>query len=119
MLAQDEVLCFVVRRASYFGSRRPVGFVMLRLAYDEAEVLTLVISPAHQQRGLAKQLMTLALRRLYFERIKTLFLEVNESNTAARRLYDGLGFAQVGKRPNYYPAQDGTRTAALVLRAEV
>jgi ribosomal-protein-alanine N-acetyltransferase len=48
--------------------------------------------------------------------VATVFLEVRESNSAARRLYGALGFAQVGRRRNYYrrPTED-----AVVLRATI
>lgn len=116
LLSQDEVLTMVVKRANVLGTRRAIGFVMLRLAADEAEVLTLVISHAHRGKGLARRLVEAALRRLYFERISAVFLEVNETNEAARKLYDRLKFIEVGRRKGYYAAPDGSRQTALVLR---
>jgi ribosomal-protein-alanine N-acetyltransferase len=45
----------------------------------------------------------------------SLFLEVAEDNAAGRALYDGLGFASVGRRPAYYARPGGPAVAALVL----
>jgi ribosomal-protein-alanine N-acetyltransferase len=119
LLAQDTVVAIVARRASPFGSRRPVGFVMIRTAGDEAEVLTLAVSERQRRRGLGRRLMDEAVRRLYHDRVRSLFLEVDEGNGAARALYDRLGFREVGRRRNYYAAADGGATGALVLRADI
>ena len=48
-----------------------------------------------------------------------MFLEVDEDNTAASRLYDRAGFREVGRRPGYYPGAGGKAAAALVLRRDL
>ncbi len=53
-------------------------------------------------------------------KVKALFLEVGETNTAARKLYEGLGFVEVGRRKNYYrPSESSEQVAALVLRRDI
>jgi ribosomal-protein-alanine N-acetyltransferase len=47
------------------------------------------------------------------------FLEVDEGNAAARRLYARFGFDNVGRRPAYYPQSGTAGSAALVLRRDV
>jgi ribosomal-protein-alanine N-acetyltransferase len=47
-----------------------------------------------------------------------MFLEVRPSNEAARRLYDKLGFNEIGTRHNYYPAAQG-REDALILAKQL
>jgi ribosomal-protein-alanine N-acetyltransferase len=118
LLAQDAVFGYVARRASPLGTRRPVGFVMIRVAGDEAEVLTLAVGERQRRRGTGRRLMDEAIRRLYHDRIRSLFLEVDEGNTAARALYANLGFREVGRRRNYYAAAGGDTSCALVLRAD-
>lgn len=90
----------------------PLGFVMGRVAADQAEILTLAVRPEARQAGLGRALMqslaTEAARRGATE----LFLEVAETNHAARALYARLGATRAGRRRAYYP--DGTD--ALVLR---
>lgn len=90
----------------------PLGFVMGRVAADQAEILTLAVRPEARQAGLGRALMqslaTEAARRGATE----LFLEVAETNGAARALYARLGATQAGRRRAYYA--DGTD--ALVLR---
>lgn len=118
LLVQDKVLTVVARRGSPFGSRRPVGFVMVRAAGDEAEILTLAVAPRHRSRGLGRDLMEAALRRLYHDRVASVFLEVDEANDPALRLYRRLGFREVGRRRNYYAVPGGPPSTALVLKAE-
>lgn len=119
LLGQDSVLSLVARRGSPFGSRRPVAFLMIRCAEDEAEVLTVAVAPRQRRRGLGRSLMDEATRRLYHDRVRALFLEVDEANAAARGLYARLGFQVVGKRPNYYAATGGAGTSALVMKADL
>jgi len=119
LLAQDRVVTVVARRGSPFGTRRPIGFVMVRAAEDEAEVLTVAVAPRQRGRGLATRLMETVLRRLYHDRVKSVFLEVDDGNAPALALYARLGFREVGRRKNYYPKPGGPASTALVMRADI
>jgi ribosomal-protein-alanine N-acetyltransferase len=90
----------------------PDGFVLARVAADEAEILTLAVVPSARRRGLARDLLKAALARAAQSGAAAMLLEVANTNTAARALYAGLGFVQVGLRRGYY-AQG---MDALVLR---
>ena len=97
-----------------------VGFILSRVAADEAEVLTIVVAAAVRKRGIGQSLVESHLARLRNVRVKSLFLEVSESNTPARRLYGKLGFIEVGRRNNYYRTSDPSeQSAALVLRRDI
>jgi ribosomal-protein-alanine N-acetyltransferase len=75
------------------------GFLVARqVAPDESEILNLAVSPRLRRRGAARSL----LRNLLKTTKGDIFLEVRESNTAARRLYDSMGFTVIGSRPMYY-----------------
>lgn len=101
-------------------SGAPAGFVLSRGAAGEAEILTIVVAPAWRGRGLGRSLIAHHVDRLATARIETLFLEVNEDNAPARRLYEREGFTQVGRRENYYAAAPGRQpAAALVLRRPI
>jgi ribosomal-protein-alanine N-acetyltransferase len=67
------------------------GFIMSRLAADEAEILTVAVSRAAQGRGLARRLLDLHLRRLAGLGCRAVFLDVDENNRAAIRLYRRRG----------------------------
>jgi ribosomal-protein-alanine N-acetyltransferase len=92
----------------------PAGFVLVRGAADEAEILSLGVLPAARRRGVGRRLLAAAIARLAAAGVRRLLLEVAESNEAARALYAGAGFSQVGRRPGYY--REGPRlTAALIM----
>jgi [ribosomal protein S18]-alanine N-acetyltransferase len=107
----------VAHRATVGG--KLAGFIMARLAADEAEILSVAVARASQGRGLARRLLDLHLRRLAGLGARTVFLEVDEHNRPAIRLYDRAGFREVSRRSNYYPAADGKAAAALVLRRDL
>jgi [ribosomal protein S18]-alanine N-acetyltransferase len=99
---------------------RPVGFIISRLAAGEAEILSVAVARAQQGRGLARRLLDLHLRRLAGLGVHAVFLEVDDDNAPARRLYARSAFRQVGRRDGYY-ARPGNApaTAALVLRRDL
>ena len=97
------------------GARSNVGFIVSRRAADEAEILSVAVARAWQGRGLARRLLDLHLRRLAGLGLRAVFLEVDERNTPARRLYARAGFQEVARRPGYYSGGKG----ALVLRRDL
>jgi ribosomal-protein-alanine N-acetyltransferase len=97
---------------------RLAGFVISRLATDQAEILSLAVAARHRGQGLARKLLNVHLGRLAGYGISSVFLEVDEGNVPARRLYAGLRFTQVGRRESYYVDAGGTGTA-LVLRRDL
>jgi [ribosomal protein S18]-alanine N-acetyltransferase len=95
------------------------GFVLLRCAGDEAEVLSIVIAPSSRRQGQAKALLSASLARLALQGTRSIFLEVAETNSAAIDLYRALDFREVGQRHGYYPMADGARATALVMRCDL
>jgi ribosomal-protein-alanine N-acetyltransferase len=75
-----------------------------RISDDECEVLQLVVLEEYRRRGIASAL----LQRLIIQECSSLFLEVRTSNTAARQLYEKIGFTKIGIRRDYYsyPTED-------------
>jgi [ribosomal protein S18]-alanine N-acetyltransferase len=94
------------------------GFVVSRIAADQAEILSIAVAAPHRGRGLARKMLDVHLRRLAGYGVAAVFLEVDERNEPGCRVYVGLGFAKVGRRESYYAAPDGT-AAALVLRRDL
>ena len=68
---------------------------------------------------MARRLLDMHLRRLAAFGARTVFLEVEESNMPARRLYRRAGFHEVGRREGYSPDPSGKPAAALVLRRDL
>jgi ribosomal-protein-alanine N-acetyltransferase len=88
------------------------GFILARVAADEAEILTLAVHPNRRRAGLGAALLEAALRKAADCGAIAMLLEVAEPNEAAHALYTQFGFTEVGRRKRYY--SDGTD--ALVLR---
>ena len=97
------------------GDDGPAGFILLRAAADEAEILSLAVLPAARRRGVGRRLLAEAIDRLVEAGVRRLVLEVAENNAAARGLYAGAGFAEVGRRPGYY--RQGPRLVAALIMA--
>ena len=101
------------------SGRGLAGFIMSRQAADEAEILSIAVARAGQGRGLARRLLDLHLRRLAGLGTRAVFLEVEQNNIPAIKLYERAGFREVSRRPNYYPLPGGQTAAALVLRRDM
>jgi ribosomal-protein-alanine N-acetyltransferase len=108
----------VIAHRAMLGSRF-AGFIMSRQAADEAEILSVAVARSAQGRGLARKLLTLHLRRLAAFSARAVFLEVDEHNIPAIKLYERAGFHEIARRPNYYPAAGGKTASALVLRRDL
>jgi ribosomal-protein-alanine N-acetyltransferase len=119
LLSERAVFAIGVRRQTLFGNRRLAGFVLIRVAADEAEVLTIAVRAGDRGRGYGRMLMEEALRRLYRERTATCFLEVDRQNRAAVGLYRSLGFVVAGERQRYYSEPETGDGTALVMRLQV
>jgi ribosomal-protein-alanine N-acetyltransferase len=100
------------------AGRSLVGFILSRVVAGEAEILSVAVATSRRGEGLARRLLDLNLRRLAALGARTVFLEVDEGNEPARRLYRRTGFREVGRRPGYYPAGQGA-AAALILRRDL
>ncbi|MBE7249390.1 GNAT family N-acetyltransferase [Methylobacterium sp. A49B] len=95
------------------------GFVLSRRAADEAEILTVVLSPALRGGGHSRKLLREHLSSLALAGIARVHLEVDEGNAPALKLYARHGFRQVGARTGYYLKADGSRATALTMSADL
>lgn len=91
------------------------GFILVRVALDEAEILTLAVRPEARGGGIGARLTQAAAARAAMLGADRLHLEVAEDNASARALYARLGFATVGRRLRYYQRPDGSSADALLL----
>jgi ribosomal-protein-alanine N-acetyltransferase len=114
LLVERNVL---THRATVNG--RLVGFIMSRMAASEAEILSVAVAASYRGKGLARRMLNLHMGRLSGVGTRVIFLEVDESNAAARQLYRRAGFGEAGRREGYYAAADGKRATALVLRRDL
>lgn len=116
-LLSDRVAVAHVARANG-GRGAVIGFVLSHCIDFEAEILLVALAPAERGRGIASKLMARHLGRLAASGVKRIFLEVDEGNVAAQKLYARLGFVEVGRRGGYY-RKPGGAAAALVLSRDL
>ena len=94
------------------------GFVLIRAAGGEAEILTLAVEPAARRRGIGSALVAASCRHAQERGAGAMFLEVSQTNEAARSLYARHGFREVGRRKGYYRSPGGGNEDALIFRVE-
>lgn len=96
-----------------------IAFILSRVVEDEAEILSVAVRRAEGGRGTGGKLLMRHLSRLAGLGVRAVFLEVDEANTPAIKLYARAGFHEVARRPNYYPDAAGKAANALVLRRDL
>ena len=98
------------------GAGALIGYFFVMPVVDELHLLTIAVARAFQKQGFAYQL--LAALRQYAETIgfESIMLEVRVSNQRAINIYQRFGFIEIGRRRGYYPAEQGTREDAIVMR---
>ena len=121
--SEDEVERLLLDR-QVLGHRAMIGrgmagFILSRFAAGEAEILSVSVGRRQRGRGLARRLLELHMRRLAGLGVVAMFLEVEEDNVSARRLYARAGFGEAGRRQGYYPREGGGAASALVLRRDL
>ncbi|WP_343056654.1 GNAT family N-acetyltransferase [Sphingobium subterraneum] len=95
-----------------------LGFSLVRMIADEAELLLLAVGRQWRGRGVGKALLNDCLAMTRLSGIETLHLEVRENNPAVH-FYRSIGFEQVHFRPRYYRGRDGTSYDALSFRLKL
>lgn len=115
IMAADETPVYIACDARH----RIAGFLMLRLAADEAELITVAVDPRWRKKGVGAALLKAAFDDLTMTAATRLFLEVAADNPAAIKLYDRHGFAKVSERQGYYPRPDGQPATAIVMARDL
>ena len=94
------------------------GFILVRVAADEAEIMTVAVAASHRRRGLGRLLVEAAAAAAAAAGAAAFFLEVADDNAPALHLYESLGFLLVGLRPDYYRRGQG-KMAARIMRLDL
>lgn len=107
--------CWVARDAS----NALVGYFVLMKVVDEIHLLTIAVRGDLHGQGIGRKLVDHAIELAREMKMKSMLLEVRPSNERALEIYKQYGFAQIGRRKNYYDAPNKTREDALVMRLEL
>jgi len=91
-----------------------VGYAVMSAGAGEAHILNLCVRQDARCAGIGRQLINYLLNRARLAGMEDAFLEVRPSNTIAARLYQSLGFQQVGTRRGYYQAAGGREDASVL-----
>ena len=111
MLENPAVVAFVEIGAA------PQGFIIAWAVAGEAEVLTVAVVPEARRQGVGAALVSEAAAAALARGAQSMHLEVAEPNVAARALYTKLGFAEAGRRRDYYATEQGWVDAIVMRRA--
>jgi ribosomal-protein-alanine N-acetyltransferase len=114
ILIERNALAHRLRRGN-----RTIGFIVSRIAADEAEILSVAIAAKYRGQGYSRDLLRTHLGHLAGHGLKTVFLEVEENNRPARSLYARAGFRVVGQRERYYKDAGGEQLNAVVMRRDL
>lgn len=108
---ENDLACWLVA----VEEDRVAGYVGSQTVMDETDIMNIAVHPDFRRKGIAEELVNALVHRLRNRGSRCLTLEVRASNEPACKLYEKLGFSQIGRRPNYYrnPRED-----ALILRKE-
>ncbi|MFO0994356.1 MAG: tRNA (adenosine(37)-N6)-threonylcarbamoyltransferase complex dimerization subunit type 1 TsaB [Hyphomicrobiales bacterium] len=114
LLAMPGAFCVIAQQKG-----EAVGFLLLRVAGDEAEIISIGTRPESRRQGIGAKLIDAAVELLGTQKTTRLLIEVADSNDAALALYRKFGFATVGRRRDYYQHADGRREDAAIMRKEI
>lgn len=104
-------ICFVA-----IDGGEVIGYVFGRLIAPEGEIYRIAVRADKRKRGIGYRLLSYMMKTERGQGLETVFLEVRESNLAARNLYSAFGFQEIGVRKNYY--QSPTENAVIMLYGE-
>jgi ribosomal protein S18 acetylase RimI-like enzyme len=95
-----------------FRDQEAVAAIWYQCAGERADMIDLRVLASSRRQGLGKELLRASLTAL--DGVAAVDLEVRESNLAAQALYRTMGFAETGRRPNYYATASGREHAILM-----
>ena len=112
-LSSEEIANLLVARAGEGSGARIAGFLCAWIVAGELHINNIAVHPGYRRRGVASQLLEEMLRRAKGVGVTAGYLEVRESNEAAKAMYHRYGFKLIGRRRNYY---DHPREDAILMR---
>ena len=104
---------WVLREA---GEGALAGYFLVMYAVDEAHLLDVAVCGARHGGGLGRMLLDRIAARARSMGMASILLEVRPTNERALQVYERYGYVRIGRRKGYYPAHEGQREDAIVMR---
>ena len=102
-ILKQELLCdnsyFIVAK----NKSEIIGFAGFKALLDTADLMNIVVKKSYRNQGIGSLLLKELMHLFYSFSLSSLYLEVNENNFPAIRLYQKFGFKKIDVRKNYYP----------------
>lgn len=109
LISTEGAMCFTA-----VDEGRVAAYMLGRLIPPEGEIYRVAVLPEYRRRGIAYRLLDYGMKTSRGSGLECAFLEVRSQNIPAIKLYTAYGFAEVGRRKNYY--RDPTDDAIVMLR---
>lgn len=119
VLGSPGTFAYIAQPVADGSESAPVGFALARRTGDDTELLMLCVLADDRRRGIGAALLDEVMHCARQLGAQHLFLEVAETNDAARALYATRGFIAGRRRPDYYRAPNQVPIAALELRCDL
>ena len=115
-LSCQNAFSYVVKLAQADKGEQVIAYAFLRRMLDELHVLKIAVTPAQRRRGIANWFLNHCFTMGAQQGANSVYLEVRLSNITAIKLYEKLGFREIGRRSNYYP---DSKEDALVMMKDI
>ncbi|MFZ2102947.1 MAG: ribosomal protein S18-alanine N-acetyltransferase [Oricola sp.] len=99
---------------AWTAERRLIGFIIVSIAADQAEILTIGTDEDARRHGVASAMLSRMIEDVRAQGADAVFLEVGVNNAAARALYGRHGFEVQGRRADYYTTPEGSEDALIM-----
>lgn len=96
-----------------------IAYAVMSIAAGEAHIFNVCVNKQMRKQGFGRKMMLHLIDVAKLKKVTTVFLEVRPTNLVAQSLYSQLGFSEVGKRKDYYPAENETREDAVIMAIEL
>ncbi len=103
-IRENRYAYYIVARSKDDG--RIIGYGGIWVLFDEGHITTLAVHPLYRQAGAGSFLLDHMLKKAHAKGARQVFLEVRDSNQAARGLYEKFKFKVISRRKNYYLNED-------------
>jgi ribosomal-protein-alanine N-acetyltransferase len=113
-LACPSAFSYVVKSAQTDKGAQIVAYAFLRRVLDELHLLKVAVTPTQRGRGIANWFLNHCFTMGAQQGANSVYLEVRLSNITAIKLYEKLGFREIGRRFNYYP--DSNEDAVVMMK---